>query len=55
MSDYEFVFKKLHEVEAQMEAEGDLPADPAELDDLEQLRQFVADISDPEPTSFTAT
>ena len=54
MNDYEIVFKKLEELEAQLSEERS-QADRTELDDIEELRRFAAEISEPEPTSFTTT
>ena len=52
--DYEIVFKKLEELEAQLSEERS-QAERTELDDIEELRRFAAEISEPEPTSFTTT
>jgi hypothetical protein len=54
MSDYEIVFEKLAELEAQLTDE-DSQAERLELDEIDELRRFAAEICEPEPTSFTTT
>lgn len=52
--DYEIVFKKLAELEAQLSEERS-QAERNELDDIDELRRFAAEICQPDPTSFTTT
>jgi hypothetical protein len=55
MANYDIVFEKLKEL-----SEGDpsvvlKEATVQELDEIEELRRFAADIQEPEPCSFTTT
>ena len=55
-ADYTIVFKKLDEA---LTAAPDLARptelDPNELDEINELRRLAAEISDPEPSSYTST
>lgn len=58
MPDFEIVFEKLAETiretpDHQMTI--DVTLTPTELDEIEELRRFSAEIRDLEPTSFTTT
>jgi len=53
---FKIVFEKLEEAVHQ-DGLGDLviSVSPEELDEIEELRRFAAELSQPEPASFTTT
>ena len=50
---FKIVFEKLEEVTSQEEAVETVSV--AELDEIEELRRFSAELNQPEPTLFTTT
>lgn len=54
---FDVVFEKLTELTRENEHESSQPTSgsSAELDEIEELRRFAAEIQDPEPPSFTTT
>ncbi len=52
--DFEIVFRKLERLEAQLSPDEGRAA-WAERVDIDELRRFAAELSEPEPTSFTTT
>jgi hypothetical protein len=58
MPDFDVVFEKLGEIaRADDERAMDITLAPtsSELDEIEELRRFSAELQEPEPTSYTTT
>ena len=55
MNNYDIVFEKLTEATVDDEALVKREASVQELDEIEELRRFSAELQDPEPCSFTTT
>ena len=52
---YHVVFEKLAELRNEGEPTADQEAKAQELDEIEELRRFAADLQDPDLVSFTTT
>ena len=58
MPEFEIVFEKLRELTSKdqaREAAGDHGPQAQELDEIEELRRFSAEIQESDPLSFTST
>ena len=55
MNNYDIVFEKLAEATAAEEPLVKLETSVQELDEIEELRRFSAELQEPEPCSFTTT
>lgn len=55
MSNYDIVFEKTSELSIDDARQHPHEASPQELDEIEELRRFAAELQDPEPCSFTTT
>ena len=55
MQNYDIVFEKVTELSAEDGPAEEQKATVQELDEIEELRRFAADLQDPEPCSFTTT
>ena len=55
MNNYDIVFEKLAEVTVDEEPLIKHEASVQELDEIEELRRFAAELQEPEPCSFTTT
>lgn len=55
MNNYDIIFEKLIELTAEEDPASKREAGNDELEEIEQLRRFAADLKEPEPVSFTTT
>ena len=55
MNNYAILFEKLEELSKEEPTELQPEAAIRELDEIEELRRFSADLQEPEPCSFTTT
>lgn len=57
-SNYSIVFKKLDEAKQSLEKQSsisDIEASCEEMDEIDELRRLVSEISNPKPSSYTTT
>ena len=55
MNNYDIVFRKLDELTEQEQEESAKEASARELDEIEELRKFAAELMEPEPVLLTTT
>jgi hypothetical protein len=55
MHNYDIVFEKLEELSVEERLAVQQEATVQELDEIDELRRFAADLQEPEPCSFTTT
>ena len=55
MNNYEIVFEKLTDILDEEKVAGAAEATTRELDEIEELRRFSAELREPEPVSLTTT